>query len=235
MLLTDNDGQSVNFQIPEEYKKILVNVSGGVDSALALYLTVKYIKNNNLDVEINAMTCANSAKGNWNARKAADVIHTVITRTGYTNFNMHYSFYRDEQEGHYFEQVQKQLLANGIFDFFIHGTTANPGPVIVKNIRGRPVNLAKDALPDRDLKNYDVLSRKTVNGKTFGLMSPWYNVNKKFIAAQYKKFNLLDDLLPLTRSCENRPAKPVIIDQFETEPCGKCWWCLEKKWAFGHF
>ena len=66
-------------------------------------------------------------------------------------------------------------------------------------------------------------------------MSPWYNVNKKFIAEQYKKFNLLDDLLPLTRSCENRPAKPVIIDQFETEPCGKCWWCLEKKWAFGHF
>jgi hypothetical protein len=243
MLLKSKDKtQTVDFTIPKKYKKILINVSGGADSALLLYLTIKYLKNNGMDdVEVNAMTCANSAKGNWNARKAADVIHHVITRSEFENFNMHYSFYRDEQQANYFNEVFEDLLRKGVFDLFMHGTTANPlESTIVINSKGIPIDLREKALPDRDKKNYDLLYENIVDGIEYGMANPWYNVDKRFIADQYDIFNLRDDLLPITRSCEfrleNAGIKKLLNnDEFENTPCGVCWWCLERKWAFGHF
>jgi 7-cyano-7-deazaguanine synthase in queuosine biosynthesis len=241
MILTDQHGQTVDFKIPVKYKKILVNVSGGADSALLLYLIVKYVQNNIKDAEVNVMTLANRAKADWNARKAADVIHYVITRTNFQNFNMHYTFYRDEQEMHYFEETQKDLFEQNKFDFFAHGTTANPqGDVFVSNIDNTIVNLKDNALSDRDPRNYNFIDEHEHNGKKFAVMNPWYNVDKRFIAEQYDKFNLRKDLLPLTRSCEVRPRHLGISDKvygkdFENTPCGKCWWCLERKWAFGYF
>lgn len=246
MLLQSKDKtQQVEFTIPTNYKKILINLSGGADSALLLYITIKYLKNNNMDdVEVNAMTCVNSAKNNWNARKAADVIHHVITRSEFENFNTHYAFYRDEQEAKYFDDFLDGLMYDGRYDLFMHGTTANPAEdTYVETKYGKFINLRDKALPDRDKRNYDIHGHFDWEGKRFGLMNPWFNVDKRFIADQYDVFNLRNDLLPLTRSCEFRPEGPKqpfdrskpFDKTFENEPCGKCWWCLERKWAFGYF
>jgi len=45
----------------------------------------------------------------------------------------------------------------------------------------------------------------------------------------YEQFNLLDDLFPLTMSCIGFAPET----NYFTEPCRKCYWCHEKKWAFG--
>ena len=42
-------------------------------------------------------------------------------------------------------------------------------------------------------------------------------------------FNLMDDLFPLTMSCIGFEKET----NYFTEPCKKCYWCHEKKWAFG--
>ena len=43
-------------------------------------------------------------------------------------------------------------------------------------------------------------------------------------------------MLDLTRSCESTPEpNSKFSKDFEHIPCGKCWWCLERKWAFGKF
>ena len=41
-------------------------------------------------------------------------------------------------------------------------------------------------------------------------------------------------LFDLTRSCEVIP-EGEFDPEFEKNPCGRCWWCLERKWAFGRW
>ncbi|NDB29340.1 hypothetical protein EB155_06235 [archaeon] len=56
-------------------------------------------------------------------------------------------------------------------------------------------------------------------------------MHKRFIAEEYKKHNLMNDLFPLTASCIGYANT---TNNF-SEPCKKCWWCKEKKWAFGMY
>ena len=53
------------------------------------------------------------------------------------------------------------------------------------------------------------------------------NVNKKFLEYQYKKYNLMNSLYPLTHSCIN--------PDYYGNPCKYCDWCREKYWAFGMY
>ena len=52
------------------------------------------------------------------------------------------------------------------------------------------------------------------------------SVDKKFLAEIYEQENLMNDLFPNTVSCTNIS---------KIEPCKKCYWCEEKKWAFGMY
>jgi len=42
---------------------------------------------------------------------------------------------------------------------------------------------------------------------------------------------LLETLFPVTRSCEWN--EHVVGEDPGMEHCGNCWWCHERKWAFG--
>jgi hypothetical protein len=61
------------------------------------------------------------------------------------------------------------------------------------------------------------------------LYKPFINVDKKFIAELYKQYDLMDDIFPITQSCVGREHDT----EYWTKPCKKCFWCHEKKWAFG--
>lgn len=235
----------MEFVIPPQFKNIVVLVSGGADSALLLYLTIKFLITNNYDAKVSAITCANGAKLNWNARRSASVIDYVLRRTNFQNFDMHYTFYRDEQEDPYFEEVMYDLVVNSKADVIIHGTTRNPPKdTKVTTIQGDDV-LLRDYpgnVEERNESFEDFHTCEEFPEGSFHSINAWMNVDKKFIADQYKKFNLERELLSLTRSCEARPhhfgynktIQGAELAHFE-KPCGKCWWCLEKKWAFGHF
>ena len=61
---------------------------------------------------------------------------------------------------------------------------------------------------------------------------------KEGTAAMYAEMGVTDDLLPLTYSCEeHRPSekqKLGIVDGYqEYSHCGKCWFCMERAYAFG--
>ena len=58
---------------------------------------------------------------------------------------------------------------------------------------------------------------------------PFHNYDKKDIAKLYKEYNLMSSLFNITQSCvagEKETKKGTIA-------CKKCYWCLEKYWAFG--
>ena len=102
----------------------------------------------------------------------------------------------------------------------IHGITSNP-PLDVQ----RELGFDKVAEPRRN-KTYD---EETWKGSGKMHYRPFVNVDKKFVADLYKQFDLMDDLFPLTMSCIGFEKET----NYFTEPCKECYWCHEKKWAFG--
>ena len=59
---------------------------------------------------------------------------------------------------------------------------------------------------------------------------PFVNVNKKFLAGLYEQENIMD-LHNITESCTGFPKDT----NWFTEPCKRCFWCYERKWAFGSY
>lgn len=223
--------QNIDFEISEQYKKIAVNCSGGADSSILLYTLVKYLEENNrTDTKIIVLTCANDLKGRWNARNATNVINFVIENTNTKLIDTHISYYRDLQKVEYFHEIEYDLFANKKIDLVVSGITANPpSNVIVTNAKDQAVNLSDEALTERDSREQQTWSYHDVVAGTWHI--PFANTDKKMIAAIYNHFNVTDTLLPLTRSCETIEKAPKQYDS----PCGNCWWCLERKWAFGKF
>lgn len=236
MLLTGKSGQSVDFYIPENYKKVSVNCSGGADSAILLLITVDYLMKENRDsTTLSVKTCSNHFKDRWNGRKAAEVINWVIERTGYENFDMHYTYYRDVQDEGYFSEVERDLYNDNRIDCSINGLTANPisDETTVEDIHGNVIDLMDEALPERMIEN--VKAPAWFKPKKYHHYAPFQSIDKRFVADMYELYDAME-LFELTRSCEAVPDPDMPFDpNFENEPCGECWWCLERKWAFGRF
>jgi len=232
MKLSDTYGQTIDFEIPEQHTRIGVNCSGGADSAILLYIIADYLKQNNrTDVELNVLSCANDKKHRWNVRKAADVINYTIDKLDWNQFGCHYAYYRDVQAEEYFHEFEMKMFKDDRISFLISGVTATPKiDAVVENSKGVMVDLREheDCLGNRDPNKQRPLLN--VSGHFY---TPLTNVDKRFVADMYDHYDVRD-MFYLTRSCEAIPDGRYDPD-FEQHPCGECWWCLERKWAFGEF
>ena len=235
ILISDDGTQTVDFDIPEQYKKIGVNCSGGADSGILLYIVVDYLmQSNRTDATVSVSTCANDFKHRWNGRKAADVINWIIDKTGFENFDMHYTYYRDKQDVKYFTEVERGLFLQERIDILVNGITSNPlSECIVEDANGNTVDLLETGL---DVRNVDSNTPALHQGERYAFYKPFHTIDKKFIASMYRQYNAME-LFDLTRSCEAVPDELYnsYDPKFEQEPCRTCWWCLERKWAFGRY
>ncbi len=231
MKLSDDFEQEIEFQLPADVTKVTVNCSGGADSSILFYMVCDYIQQNELDITVSMTTCSNDFKHRWNGRKAADVLNYTIDKLGIGFIDTHYTYYRDVQDVSYFHEFENRLFKDNRTDLIASGITSNPRiPASIEDANGRLVDLAQEALPIRNVENKDTLP-VTDDGKQF--YTPFVNVDKRFVAAMYTHY-AVEDLFDLTRSCEGVPDQESGFDaEFEKNPCGKCWWCLERKWAFG--
>lgn len=231
MLIVSSDKtQQVNFEIPEKFKKIAVNISGGADSAILLYMLIKYLQENNRhDVEVNAITCNGERKGRRNVLFAVNVINTVLDLTNFQNFNTHYVYYRPDQDTEFSREFEAVLFNNKQIDLVCSGLTANPysTDTHVFDANGTTVNLSVNALAERNGTEHDTWS---LGIKSF--YNPFVNSDKRMIADIYKHFGVMDTLFPKTRSCEALPDHKWYTEDGNKNACGSCWWCLERKWGF---
>ena len=94
--------------------------------------------------------------------------------------------------------------------------------------------------PVEDMKRlgfYDVAERKRDPGRSNekqldrGTYMPYLYVDKKFVAGVYKEHNLMEELYPMTKSCAWGPESG---NTNYPEPCTRCFWCNEKEWAFAN-
>ena len=60
----------------------------------------------------------------------------------------------------------------------------------------------------------------------FKFNRPFMQHDKRGVAELYSHFDVLEELFPLTRSCEK------LTTDFSSH-CGECWFCKEREWGYG--
>jgi len=224
-----NTTDFISLELPED-GSIGISMSGGADSSLLAYLLVRSIQKNNLPLKIFPVT-AELLRRPYNLKHASNVVRHITEVTGF-KFDLHLSYHvpnhistltdaeKDRIHSTYVERF-KDLFG---FRLFFTGNTSNPPIEMVPNTHWaeRP--------PSRDNPKW----RAHQNAEE--LRAPFIDVDKKVIAALYKKYDLLKSLFPLTRSCEAElvETKYFTEDCFTMRPLGEeCWWCCERAYGFG--
>jgi hypothetical protein len=187
-----------------------ISHSGGADSAILLYILMKY-----LDGPINVFTCASKLKQRVAPHIALNVIDKCIDLTGKTDV-YHHTFYVDDQDSKNLFDYQRQFVNLNLVNIIYTGKTALP-PLDECSKFKNGILLLETRDPNK--------TRPVYTGRRLEFYMPFHNHNKKDIYELYKTLGVLDDLFPITRSCESLSLK--------YGHCGKCWWCEERQWAFG--
>ncbi len=224
---TDTD--FINFTMPEE-GAVGCFMSGGADSSLMCYLMAKVIKDNNLDTKVYPIT-AEFLHRPYNLKCAYEVVEKVSELTGF-EFELHPCFIIPNHRGNFSDDDKIVVMSRYTRRFakcfnwstIYNGLTANP-----------PI----DNVPDtkhgqRQTCRDDMNWRKQQEAKQ-GLTLPFLHIDKRVIGQLYKKYNLIDSLLPLTRSCEAEREETNFFskDCFEVrKPGDECWWCRERQYGF---
>lgn len=219
IMIFKNSQDDVIINIPAQYTKIGVKISGGADSAIVTYMLAKYVAEIRQDITIIPITL--NAEGKHYQQIFADKVLKKISELTGVVFGTHYyktiGAATSEQYVSGQEEFVWDLYRKGIVQAHFVGITANPyeseAPHLFVEGAGLPSD-DRSKLPQK---------RPQIDSTSW---RPLINTDKKGVAEHYKNLNLLDVLFPLTRSCE----------KFTTDfshHCGECWFCQERLWGFG--
>lgn len=234
---------TVNIDFPKsEDSVIAISISGGADSAILFHIILPELEKRNLNWKI--VTGADSARP-WTGPAAKKIIKMVCD---------HYAVKLPKHKVYGYDTTKiseadaqcqgiGQCVIDNEFNYLISGTTALPGPNFQEQIPGWPIERRDTVifeehdiyiLPNNQVCNWSNIDAGSPSGKKLLQYRPLANVNKKWIAEEYKKLiaqhPVYGDLLfNTTISCTSYADA---TNNFE-KPCTYCWWCQEKKWAFG--
>lgn len=211
---------------------VMVNCSGGTDSAIMLFETCKVIVEDNIPANIVVFTLTADARDRYNSQCANKVINVIARQFDNYPIISHQVFYAPQQEKTYFDQWEPNVIRNFNINLKLNATNLTPpkGTVIL-DADGNSRDLYKES---KIFNRRNITSRVVIDN--IENVRPYYNIDKIGVITKYKNYNLMNTLLPVTRSCENPmqgyfgSSRSDIIED-TTKVCGKCWWCLEKKWA----
>lgn len=223
-----NSQQDIFIEFPEYIKNIGIKLSGGLDSAFMLYIVCKYINDEQINTSIVPITIEKS-KVKFHYKFSELVINfckkefpNVIFKD-HKKINQYLNIDHNTTQHIFVDQLRKQKVIDSHFS----GVTANPPEDIIFK---SPDNYIFDPPPERIYKGK--LKTQILQIKNnYYLHQPFVNIDKKGIYELYKKFNLLDSLFLLTRSCENQFKEKT--NNYTTHCKNYCWDCFERKWGFG--
>lgn len=205
----------------KDKKKIILNFSGGADSTLLLWLCLKNIKNKQNTV-IQVFTDITKKKGTFKRFTSQEIFDIIRLENSDIINNvpdMIITYINNEKE---IAKKSIELLNMDMFDLRMTGMTSNPPYHIMKKH-----NMLIDRIEIRD-KN--LIKKEWCSENVY---KPFINIDKRWIAQCYHDFGLMDKIYPLTTSCERFRNTPDMF--YNEEPCKHCWWCREKKMAFGTY
>ena len=229
--------------VNNNFKKIGISISGGMDSSILLYVLCNVLsKNQELlnSVQIVPIT----GIGDTRIEIVDSVMDFVKAAFPLVQFYDHQIFkYHDDfrvKWAKYHVPFHTSLYKDNVIDVFIHAGTRNmPADELDKIDFNR-----KSMDANRSLDENTVIAPISFRNNTLYNAAEGYkqwnifmNYTKKLTAGLYDELNLHDSLAKLTWSCTARS----LDDAYNAEtkqlgvPCGRCYWCAEKKWAVGYF
>lgn len=214
-------------------RKIIINLSGGTDSAMMLYQLLIYLRERNIFPEkITALTGIDLYRptNEWHTSE----IFLAISEK-FKEFNLHYEvfkYYKEDEKRIYHIRQEKEMMKDRGYSVIYHGRTTNPPEEEQKKIEGMWENKSRQEIRESSAKKqFNIRFHAWFNGGLKYNIIPWEFVDKKFIAELYYNDDFMkNEIFPITASCISNNIKDT---EYWTKPCKKCWWCKEKKWAFG--
>ena len=244
MLLKANGKELKLFDFDaESHDNWLIGLSGGTDSALMLWFVCKLFPHK----KIVCHTGTDISKDPFVGDYASEIFQWMQRQ--YPGVNLIHELYKfDSSELRHIEAAREEIESSDTPEIFptvyghakgvatreakrairkkyditlsMHGISKNP-PIEVQEKNG-----FTHVAEGRRNYEYDEIEYKKSGNVHY---MPWRNVDKSFIAEIYKQYDLLETLFPMTASCIGDGES----SKWYTEPCKKCFWCYEKKWAFG--
>lgn len=235
------NGMPISFD--DNFKRILVSVSGGADSALLLYLLSTIIDNKKLDVEVNVVSHVRMwITRPWQKYDSLNVFNFMVKKFPNIKYIRHENFISPEIEygtigpiirdkyGRMKSGDQISIRSHAEYlcrtlslDAFYGAMTKNPDVKIPGAPDDRNAKLHIDS-------DFSFLVQEEDGLKVF---HPFRYTSKDELFKLYKYYNI-KELFDITRSCEGEfseltyknytPGQYVPI-------CGNCFWCLERAYA----
>ena len=228
-MLYKSEYGEVNFWDPypqlNDYQKIGVNLSAGTDSALVMFMTLAKLREMNSNATVIPITGVHNKRPTniWHANEIVLLFKEMFPDVNIGEHQVnHYDKKHEKDKVNHHQQHERYLIDNNIIDVLFHGRTANP----LKE-EGSEFDLQFK----RETKRDKAIEPKPVFFPRYPFYVPLENVDKRFVADMYKQNGLMEELFPLTASCVEYGDRT----NYFSEPCKKCWWCREKKWAFGMY
>ncbi len=212
----------------KDYKNPMLSFSGGADSTLLLWLSLQLLETKPKDVTLNVFTGVTPAKGKFKQFTSQENFDKMLSEFPQVRDRVpdRHIMYNDTQEALGDRQIYMQM--EGIYDLRIYALTANPPHEIMVEH-----DLLRDRVEHRDIEHpkREWALLPFCHGLPAGpLYQPFINIDKRFVAQCYEDFDLWR-FYNNTISCERMRETDDM--KFSEDPCGRCWWCREKKMAFG--
>lgn len=243
LVVTDNKTKNYFFKNLFENKsitKIGVRLSSGTDSALVLFFLAKFITELEkfyitiypwTGIELNNELSVAEEK----AIKIVDVIRQLYPKVNIKNTHVDKwlripPLEKPQDKKYYSNPAADKFKAENNLDLLISGSTCNPPKEIIESEKMETMFCKAPKY-----RHVESVTDSSIWGHTDEKEFPWRYVDKKFIAHQYKKYNLMENLYPLTESCVIEKFDILLEMGANSFPCKTCYWCREKYWAFGSY
>lgn len=228
------------------WERIVVSLSGGVDSAMVMYQLSRIISEQKLNIEVHVISNIRMWETKpWAADVSLQVYEYFCKKFPNITYKRHVNFIAPDIEfgriGAIIPDRQgkmkggcqissrsfmEYIVATNHIDAAYDGVTLNP-----------PLSVATDGMADRTLEKLDTttLNDTIAYIPEFNayMISPFKFVSKDWVVKQYVDYKILD-LLHLTRSCEYEFPGLTYKNYKRGQhvpTCGKCFWCVERSWA----
>lgn len=212
--------QDIDFDIPSTLFNVGIKISGGADSAILCYILAKYKAEVRPNINIHPITVVNIIKP-YQLIKSKAVIKFCENE-----FNIKFAEHQtcDAMNEHVVVTQHKLLdclYKSNLIDCHAVGITLNPPQ---NELTAHMFKYPESRDIKRDYNGQ--IKETTFIGNNSTSVRPFVNIDKQGIAELYQHFGLLDNLFPLTKSCEGYTLN------WNSPHCGKCWWCQERQWGF---
>jgi 7-cyano-7-deazaguanine synthase in queuosine biosynthesis len=199
---------NIDFAMPSCPKSILL--SGGADSAILFYILMLYSEE-----PIKVYTCGSVNNNRQAPITAYNIINACLKRMDRRDVYQHV-YYVDSKLSNSMFEVTNELTKNDEIVYLAFTNT--PDDDVLETFKHENV-----LYNDRDPK---IKNKPLYGTHNLRYYRPLINHNKKDVYKIYKELDALDWLFPITMSCESNTVDP-------SKHCDNCWWCEERRWAFG--